>query len=296
MGLESVLRTWAESSEEKPALLFEGGEIAYADVDRLSNRVASGLKKLGVRPGDRVALMLPNVPEFIYVFFGVQKLGAVAVPFNTMYKGGEVAHILKDSGARALVALSSFAPLVNEVLPMCEALEHVIYTGERNITFADPDSTAFVQLVLAPPADGDLDGLYRRTGEALIQALHALGAEKAWYVHRGALRQAEGKKMGGFLISETEGVYVVNAQVFLGRFEVDRFMDVIWVPAEVKDKVVEPLSSVEEETGSRPSFEAFRDAVSGAVAEVFQAACEAGKMSRDELFGYEKLRSQAFRT
>ena len=104
-----------------------------------------------------------------------------------------------------------------------------------------------------------------------------------------------GKKIGGFLVVEAEGVYIVNAQIFAGTFEVDRFMEVIWVPMEVKDKVVEPLSSVEEETGSRPDFETLRTAFVDAVEKGFNAKLTDGKMTRDELFGYEKLRSQACR-
>ncbi|MHC4597812.1 MAG: AMP-binding protein [Planctomycetota bacterium] len=295
MGLETLLTERAREAPRSPALLFEGKAIDYAEVDRLSNRVANGLAKLGVNPGDRVALMLPNVPEFIYVLFGVQKLGAVAVPFNTMYKGGEVVHILKDSGAKVLVALSSFAPLVNEVLPRCGALEHVIYTGERNITFAEPGSTVFVQFVMDAKKAPDLDALYRRVGETLVSALMELGASTAWYGHRGSLRVEGGKRIGGFLVSGAENLHVVNAQIFVGPFSADPFMEVLWVPMEVKDKVVEPLTSVEEESGARPDFERVREVVVTAVEKAFDVAIADGKMTRDELFGYEKLRSQACR-
>jgi long-chain acyl-CoA synthetase len=290
-----MLTRWAETSPEKPVLFFEGKTLTYAEVDRFANRVANGLKKLGVEPGDRVAIMLPNVPEFIYTFFGAQKTGAVAVPFNTMYKGGEVAHILKDSGAKVLVALSTFAPLINEVLLFNDTATTEIYTGERNITFADPDSTMFVQFVLDPKKGEDLDALYRRVGETLLSALKTLGVEEAWYGHRGSFRVGKGKKIGGFLISEAEGIYVVNAQLFVGRFTVDRFMEVIWVPMEIKDKVVEPLTSVEEESGTRPDFETVQRAVVTSVEKAFGAKLTEGKMTRDELFGYEKLRSLAFR-
>jgi hypothetical protein len=257
--------------------------------------LANGLKKLGVVPSDRVAIMLPNVPEFVYAFFGAQKAGAVAVPFNTMYKGGEVVHILKDSGAKVLIALSTFAPLINEVLPLCGELEHVIYTGERNVTFAEPGSTVFIQFVTDASKAGDLDGFYRSVGEALADALETLGVEGGWYGHRGSLRVKDGRKIGGFLISGVEGLYIVNAQVFAAPFEVDRFMEVIWIPMEVKDKVVEPLSSVEGETGKRPDFSAIGAAVVESLEKKFNSKIIEGKMTRDELFGYEKLRSLAAR-
>lgn len=295
MGLESQLTRWARETPDRPAVFHEGKAVSYGTLDRLSNRVANGLKRLGVQPGDRVALMLPNVPEFLAVFFGVQKRGAVAVPFNTMYKGGEVAHILSDSGAAALFALSTFAPLVNEVLPLCPALKHVIYTGERTITFARPESTFFVQFVLDARKEPDLDALYRRVGAALLEALKALGVADAWYGHRGSLRAAGGRKLGGFLISKAEHMLIVNAQLFTAPFDAEPFFEVLWVPAEVRDKVVEPLASVEALSGTRPDFERVRAAVAAAVEETFKARLTEGRMTRDELFGYEKLRSQAFR-
>jgi lipoate-protein ligase A len=104
-----------------------------------------------------------------------------------------------------------------------------------------------------------------------------------------------GRKIGGFLISHAEGIYIVNAQIFVGRFDPERFMEVIWVPMEIKDKVVEPLCSVEESAGARPDFETVRAAVVASVEKEFKARLAEGRMTRDELFGYEKLRSQAFR-
>jgi long-chain acyl-CoA synthetase len=171
----------------------------------------------------------------------------------------------------------------------------VIYTGERNITFAEPGSTVFVQFVMDAKKVPEVDDLYRRVGEALVEALHGLGASTAWYGHRGSLRTDDGKRIGGFLISGAENLTVVNAQLFVGPFSADPFMEVIWVPMEVKDKVVEPLTSVEEASGSRPDFDAVREAVVRAVEKAFGVAMTEGKMTRDELFGYEKLRSQACR-
>ena len=68
----------------KAALLFEGQEISFGELNELANRVASTLGGLGVRPGDRVALLLPNIPAFAYSYLGVQKSGAIAVPLNVM--------------------------------------------------------------------------------------------------------------------------------------------------------------------------------------------------------------------
>jgi long-chain acyl-CoA synthetase len=290
MLLGDLPRKAAEVEPSETAVFFEGREITYGDVAVNTGRVANGLRKLGLRKGDRVAIMLPNIPEFIYSFFGIQRIGAVAVPFNTMYKGGEVSHILRDSGARAVIALANFAPLINEILPDLPDLEHVILTGERNVIFADPDATVFVQLVADRETFGEPDEAYRRIGEVLLATLTSLGVEDAWYKHRGSVRVG-GKKLAGFLIQEVEELYVASILIFVEALRIEEFISVIWVPQEIKDKVMEPTVSVAEATGRRPAWEEIRDAVTQQFESAFGIRLAPGPLERDELFGYEKLRS-----
>ncbi|MER5729976.1 AMP-binding protein [Streptomyces sp. NPDC002138] len=88
---------------ERTALAYFDGRIGYAEADALSGSVAGHLAGRGVRAGDRVAVMLQNTPHFALAVLAVWKAGAVVVPLNPMYKSAEVAHILRDSGATALV-------------------------------------------------------------------------------------------------------------------------------------------------------------------------------------------------
>ena len=87
------------------------GETAttYAELDRASSRVAGMLYERGVKPGDAVGVMLPNVAEFPVVYYGVLRAGGVVVPMNPLLKGREVAYYLGDSGARLMFAWHSFA-------------------------------------------------------------------------------------------------------------------------------------------------------------------------------------------
>ena len=80
-------------------------EVSYRALDERANRVANGLRALGVGKGDVVSVYLPNCPEFLYTWFGITKLGAVFGPVNAMFKGDEVRHVLSDSGA--VVAVTS---------------------------------------------------------------------------------------------------------------------------------------------------------------------------------------------
>src|SRR5713101_2805350 len=80
--------------------------LTYAELDRRADRFAAGLQSLGVRKGDRVALLLPNCPQFVIAFYGALRAGAVVVPCNPLYTAPELRQQLADSGAETLVALS----------------------------------------------------------------------------------------------------------------------------------------------------------------------------------------------
>ncbi len=292
MQLGNLVEQWAKERPNQPALISDDKEISFAELDKSVNRAANGLRKLGIQEGDRVAIMLPNIPEFIFTFYACQKLGAVAVPFNTMYKGKEIIHILRDSGAKAIVCLTNFVTLINEIRSDLPALEHIITTGERTLTFADPDSTLFVQAVLSKKIFSDLDNAYRRIGNAVEEAFRKLGLQEVWYSHRGSLR-ISGKKLAGFLISEVEDIYVINIICFIRAFQPSDFFAAIWIPPEVKDKILEPLTSLAEELGKEPADDEIRKEIIASLENEFGVTLQEGSMTREERFGYQKQRSIA---
>ncbi|MFC9297352.1 class I adenylate-forming enzyme family protein [Streptomyces sp. NPDC057011] len=102
----SVLHAFRDAVARVPgrtALAYFDGRTSYAEADALSDSVAGHLAARGVRRGDRVAVMLQNTPHFVLGVLAAWKAGAVVVPLNPMYKSGEVGHILRDSGAVALL-------------------------------------------------------------------------------------------------------------------------------------------------------------------------------------------------
>ena len=294
LDLVHSVEKWAASLPDAVALRFESETITYEELNRRANRVANGLQGMGVEKGDRVAIMLPNIPEFVYAFVATLKLGAVAVPFNTLYKGGEILHILKDSGAKVVIALTNSAPMINEIRPELPALEQVVLTGERNLLFAHPESTAFVQLILQRALIKDVDGAYEKIGDILLTMMKDLGVREAWYKHRGSVR-VRGDKIATFVISDVEGLVLINAVIFLGPMDTRDFLRVVWVPPEIRDKVVEPLTSVEQETGDRPPWDQVKEMAVVALEQGFEVEIKEGAMVRDELFAYEKLRSLAYK-
>ncbi|MBU2551518.1 MAG: long-chain fatty acid--CoA ligase [Proteobacteria bacterium] len=108
--MPEILARTAQNFPNRTALWFMGRKISYAQLDRLVNRFANALKGLGVEPGDRVALFLPNIPQIVIGYFGLWRAGAVAAPNNPLYTDREIEHQLNDSGATVAVSLDLLTP------------------------------------------------------------------------------------------------------------------------------------------------------------------------------------------
>lgn len=107
----SVLAESAERRAGHTALVFGPERISYAELWHAARRYAAVLREHGVRPGDRIALLLPNSPHFPMAYYGVLALGAVAVPVHGLLRADEIVHVLSDSEAKALVCA---APMLTE--------------------------------------------------------------------------------------------------------------------------------------------------------------------------------------
>jgi long-chain acyl-CoA synthetase len=108
-NLATILRESAAASPDRPLLRIGSLELSYRQVDVMSGRVAAGLRAAGLQRGDTLAIQLPNLPEFVFAYFGALKAGVTVVPLNPLLKAPEVAYHLQDSGARLLVTFDAFA-------------------------------------------------------------------------------------------------------------------------------------------------------------------------------------------
>jgi long-chain acyl-CoA synthetase len=108
-NLATIMTASAERDAQAIALKLDDAELSYGLLEEGSARVAALLRDKGVGPGDRVGIMLPNVPYFAVVYYGVLRLGAVVVPMNVLLKGREVKFYLEDPGAGVLFAWHDFA-------------------------------------------------------------------------------------------------------------------------------------------------------------------------------------------
>jgi long-chain acyl-CoA synthetase len=108
-NLSSLLRQTADDHPDRLAIRLDDFVLTYAQLRDAAGQAATLLKSLGVEPGDRVGLMLPNIPAFPVAFYGALAAGAVVVPMNPLLKSREVAYYLGDSGAKALFAWQAAA-------------------------------------------------------------------------------------------------------------------------------------------------------------------------------------------
>jgi long-chain acyl-CoA synthetase len=129
--IPALLRKQAERLPNKVFLYFKEQEVTYRQLDEKSDRIAENLARFKILPGDKVALFLPNMPEFLFAFFGALKLGAVVVPINTQLKTEEATYILKNSESRVLITTQALYPMIQPQRGALPLLEQLFIVGER---------------------------------------------------------------------------------------------------------------------------------------------------------------------
>ena len=122
--LSESSRNWPD----RPALLFKGSRISYRQLEDESNSLAAALVAIGVKPGDRVALCLPNCPQFMIAEYAARKAGAIVCPFNPTYSDREMGEALRTTGAETLVVLNRFYEKVKAIQPTT-SLKRIIATN-----------------------------------------------------------------------------------------------------------------------------------------------------------------------
>ena len=152
-GLGSWMTKRRLKTPEKAALIFEEEVITYRRLADEADRVSALLWHRGIRKGDAVAYLGENSPQFIQVMFGALQLGAVFVPVNTRLAPPEIAHVLSDSGARALIHDSEFADRIVDAVEDA-GIAHRIVTGDG--TPEHPGLARLMRTSRAGHADADV--------------------------------------------------------------------------------------------------------------------------------------------
>ena len=127
--ISEMLNRAVKTYPEKKAIIFNDSSVKYNELNENVNKLANGLKKLGIGKGDRVMVQLVNGPEIIMAHYAIIKVGAIVVPLNVMYIAHEITYIGMDTGARAIIVGNSFLQLLEEIRPALPDLEIVIVAG-----------------------------------------------------------------------------------------------------------------------------------------------------------------------
>ncbi|MBN9797488.1 acyl--CoA ligase [Pseudonocardia sp. UM4_GMWB1] len=159
--LDGFLDDCAREFPDRPLVVTDDRTLDYAGAAEWTARLAGGLATLGVRPGDRVGLLMANHLEFVPLKFAVARAGAVAIPFNFLYRRDELSYVLRQSRCTVLVTMTGYGDLDHLAL-----LDEVAPGWEHGPTAELPDLRAVVQLPTVHPA---------RPGVTTVEELGALG-------------------------------------------------------------------------------------------------------------------------
>ena len=129
MNMSRILSENAQKNPEKTAIIFEDRRISYAELDRLVNRVATGLLATGLQKGDVVSLFLPSLPELIMSYLGTVRAGLTVNVVNAMLRKQEVAYILGDCASRAVIVDKSREPIIERIKGDLDELEIEVVLG-----------------------------------------------------------------------------------------------------------------------------------------------------------------------
>lgn len=151
MTLDAYLARAVGEFTGRPIIITDDAAMSYAEVDAQATRIAQMLRDRGVKPGDRVALLMANYPITVALLFGIWRAGATAVPLNTLYRPGELGFVLGQSAPRLVIAMSrflkrNFAAEIPAILP--DGVDLLLY---------DPEAPATSDLVAAIDAVTTID-------------------------------------------------------------------------------------------------------------------------------------------
>lgn len=123
--LPVILEEMIQKFGDRDAIIFKGTHITFKELNAAIDRFGAALQGLGVKKGSRVAVHLPNCPQYVIAYYAALRVGAVVVPCNPLYQSHEMTHQLNDSGSEVIVTLSSMYPLIRRIRP-ATPLRHVI--------------------------------------------------------------------------------------------------------------------------------------------------------------------------
>lgn len=192
LNLTEMLKANARRYGRHTAFLYGQKKVSYKQLDEVSDGLASGLVRLGIERGQRIALLLFNRPEFVISYFGILKAGCSVVPINTMLKADEIKYMLEDAGCVAMITSTSFLDMAVELRLRLDCLKHVILLSRTK----HAETTDFHELIESKLYDRRIlqdRGLRRLPGETavIMYTSGTMGRPKgAMLTHRNLISNA----------------------------------------------------------------------------------------------------------
>jgi len=171
--LPQVLERTAAKSPDAPALIYSGTRLSYNQLQEHVNRLAAGLQALGVRKGDRVALMMANCPQFVIGYFGALRAGAIVTATNSMYTAREVTQQWNDAEPKVVIADRRLFSVVRAAFPQINSAPQIVLTGTRQyyphavLRLCQPQDSASGESVAALSGSG-----LRKPTQTAVPAVH----------------------------------------------------------------------------------------------------------------------------
>jgi len=185
MTVNELVESRAAKWGDRPFVLYKEEEISFKQLAERSCRIANGLAKLGVKKGDKVALLLPNCLEFLYSFFGIMRLGALVVPINPLLKEGEVSYIVSNAEATTIITFDRLLPRILALKPSCPFLKTIVSTG-------DSEDAVQLQTLLEAADTGELPSVDEDDEAAIVYTSGTTGKPKgAILTHKNYVSDAE---------------------------------------------------------------------------------------------------------
>ena len=184
----------AKLNAGKVALMTEHEHITYDQLDERVNRVGNALDAMGIQKDDKTCVMLPNIPEFLYTWWGNAKLGGVTVPLNTALRGEGLAYIINHSDAETLVLSERYVPVLEEIRGELKGLKRTIVLGTEGKRARQLPSGAidFSELLTAP-ATSPMKEVWSTDLDSIMYTSGTTGLPKG-VIHRHA------RCYGGFVL------------------------------------------------------------------------------------------------
>jgi crotonobetaine/carnitine-CoA ligase len=168
MNIRELLEDRAAKYRDKDFLIFEEQRDTYEEFNRKVNRVGNLLLNLGIKKGEPVCLMISNRPEFLYIWFGLNKIGAVMVPINTAFKTSECRYLLAHSEAAAIFVEPEFVEIIQAVRGDCPNLKNIIVLSSEKsagvLSFPELFEVAADDLAPVAISDNDLASIVYTSG------------------------------------------------------------------------------------------------------------------------------------